>query len=95
MQKALYYVYIMECSDGSFYIGITTDLTKRLRMHNGEINGGAKYTRVRRPIILRYNETCTNRSEATKREIALKKLTHSQKSSLCDACTCRISYDNI
>ena len=95
MQKACYYVYIMECADGSFYVGITTSLTKRLRMHNGALRGGAKYTRTRRPVILRYSERYINRSEATKREVILKKLSHTRKSSLCDAFTCRISYDNI
>lgn len=95
MSSAVYYVYIIQCADNTFYIGITTDLKKRLCMHNGTVKGGAKYTRTRRPVILRYMEIHKNRSEATKREIKLKKLTHVEKSRLCDACTCCLLYGKI
>jgi putative endonuclease len=73
-----YCVYILRCSDETFYTGITTDLYKRIDEHNHSPKG-AKYTRSRRPVTLVYNESCENRSEATKREIAIKKMTRSEK----------------
>ena len=73
-----YFVYILECSDGSLYTGITTDLTKRLDEHNTK-NTGAKYTKARRPVKLIYQETSENRSTASKREYAIKKLTRVKK----------------
>ena len=71
-------VYILECSDQTLYTGITTNLEKRIEQHN---NGqeGAKYTRVRRPVKCVYQESQKNRSEATKREMAIKKLSRSKK----------------
>ncbi|MAD43306.1 MAG: endonuclease [Arcobacter sp.] len=73
-----YFVYILECSDGSLYTGITTDLTKRLDEHNNK-ETGAKYTRVRRPVKLIYQESSENRSTASKREYAIKKFTRIKK----------------
>lgn len=71
-------VYILECSDSTLYTGITNDLEKRLEQHN---NGkdGAKYTRVRRPVKCVYTELQGNRSEATKREFAIKKTSRVEK----------------
>ena len=71
-------VYILECSDETLYTGISNNLEKRLEQHN---NGqeGAKYTRVRRPVKCVYQEKHPDRSTATKREIAIKKLTRSAK----------------
>lgn len=77
-----FYVYILECSDSSFYIGKTTDLVKRLKAHNGLIGNGAKYTRSKRPVYLVYYETSKNESEALKREYKLKQLTHQEKKEL-------------
>jgi len=77
----MYYVYILECNDKTLYTGITKDLQRRLVEHN-ESSKGAKYTRVRRPVILRYSEECGDRSSATKREYAIKKLSRDQKLSL-------------
>ncbi|MEA3523887.1 MAG: GIY-YIG nuclease family protein [Campylobacterota bacterium] len=73
-----YYVYILTCKDQTLYTGITTDLQKRVQEHN-ESDKGAKYTRVRRPVELSYSEQALNRSEASKREYAIKKLTRAQK----------------
>ncbi|CAN5199764.1 GIY-YIG nuclease family protein [soil metagenome] len=81
-QRELFFTYILHCADNTYYIGKTIDLKKRLRQHNGEISGGAKYTRVRRPVKLSYSETYETLSEALKREIKLKKLTHQQKKQL-------------
>jgi putative endonuclease len=78
----MYFVYILLCSDGTFYIGKTTDIERRLRKHNGEIKGGAKYTRSRRPVRLVYSEEYTTVTEALKREYFLKQLTRSEKEKL-------------
>lgn len=73
-----WWVYIVECSDGSLYTGITTDLERRILEHN-DSKKGAKYTRNRRPVQLVFSETLTNRSEASKREYSIKKLSRANK----------------
>lgn len=77
------YTYMLRCSDGSYYTGWTNDLEKRLRVHN-EGRGG-KYTRNRIPVELVYYETFETRSEAMRREAAIKKLTHREKDILLSA----------
>ncbi len=77
----MYYVYLVECSDHTFYIGFTTDVQKRIYAHNMS-NTGAKYTKTRRPVTLRYTESFETKSEALKREYALKQLTRAQKEAL-------------
>jgi len=70
----------MKCSDDTLYTGITNDLERRLRQHNGEMWGGARYTRSRRPIELVYIEKYPTKSEAAKREYEIKHtLDHQQK----------------
>jgi putative endonuclease len=78
-----YFVYILECADGTMYVGSTPDITKRLKAHNGEARGGAKYTSGRRPVILRYSEDCTSRPAALRREHELKSLPRAKKIALC------------
>jgi len=73
-----YFVYILECCDGTLYTGITKDITKRLDEHNNS-DKGAKYTKARRPVKLLYKEASENRSTASKREYAIKKLTRVKK----------------
>lgn len=73
---------MLQCRDGSYYVGKTTNIAKRLRAHNGEIKGGAKYTASKRPVIVRYIEEFTTNKEAAQREYALKQLTHQQKETL-------------
>ncbi len=77
-----YFVYILKCSDGSFYTGITPNIEKRLKQHNGILKGGSTYTRSRRPVKLKYFEKLNNKSQALKREYEIKKLNHKEKSSL-------------
>ncbi len=77
-----YYVYLIECNDGTFYIGKTSDLKKRVQKHNGRLPGGAKYTRSRGPVQLRYYEQYFTNSDALKREYTLKQLLRKQKSHL-------------
>ena len=72
-------MYVLICNDNSFYCGITTNLEKRLKQHNGVIKGGAKYTRSRRPCKYIYKEAAQNRSDASKKEAAFKKLSRKQK----------------
>ena len=75
-----WFVYILRCADDTLYTGITTDKTRRLKQHNKGI--AAKYTRVRTPVEMVYSENSENRSDATKREMAIKKLTRRQKLTL-------------
>ena len=69
---------MLECSDGTLYTGITTDLERRLDEHNNSAKG-AKYTRARRPVCLVYSEKLDNRSEASKREFSIKKMSRKEK----------------
>ncbi len=71
------YAYIVECADGTLYSGWTNDLEKRVAAHNA--GQGAKYTRSRRPVTLRYYEEFEDKSEALRREAALKKLSRAKK----------------
>lgn len=73
-------VYIVECRDGSLYTGVTNDMTRRLSEHNA--GTGSRYTRSRRPVILRYSESCDTRSQALIRECALRLLTRGEKETL-------------
>ncbi len=76
-------VYLLRCADNTLYCGITNDLPRRLRQHNGEINGGAKYTQGRRPCQLVYCENHPDKSQALKRERQIKQWPRSQKEELC------------
>jgi len=72
-----WFLYILKCRDDAFYTGITTDLERRLDQHN---NGTAsRCTRSRLPVVRVYHETCADRSDALKRECAVKKLTREEK----------------
>lgn len=72
-------VYLLRCADNTLYCGITTNLQKRLRQHNGELVGGAKYTKIRQPCELVYSEPADNRSQATQKEYAIKQLSKAAK----------------
>ena len=76
-----WHVYILRCADGTLYTGITTDLARRVEEHNNG-KAGARYTRSRRPVALVYSEAAANRSEASKREHAIKKLPLAAKTEL-------------
>ncbi len=73
-------LYILQCKDGSLYTGITDDLDRRLAQHRA--GKGAKYTRGRSPLTLVYTEECEDHSHALRREIAVKRLTRSEKQEL-------------
>ena len=74
-------LYILECKDGTLYTGITDDLDRRLAAHRA--GKGAKYTRGRGPLTLRYVEKCEDRPHALRREYAVKQLTKLEKLALC------------
>jgi len=73
----MYIVYILKCKDGSLYTGITTDVLRRFAEHKAGI--GAKYTRAKGADSIVYTEKYGGRSEASKRESKIKKLTRLQK----------------
>ncbi len=73
-----YSVYIVECADNSFYVGCTNNLDKRLKEHNN-YKRGAHYTKIRRPVILKYSEKLRTFREARQREAELKSWTRGQK----------------
>ncbi|MFC3852085.1 GIY-YIG nuclease family protein [Salinispirillum marinum] len=75
-------VYIVRCGDGNLYTGVTTDVTRRVRQHNGELVGGARYTRVRRPVSLLYAEPSADRASACRREYQIKQLSREEKLAL-------------
>lgn len=76
-------VYILQCKDDTLYTGSTDYLEHRLQMHRS--GRGAKYTRGRGPLTLRYVESCDDRSQALRRECAIKRLTRREKLALCAA----------
>ena len=79
-----YFIYIVQCSDNTLYTGITTDIKRRIDEHNNS-QKGAKYTKLRRPVTLVYTETAEDRSQASKREYAVKKLSRREKLELINA----------
>lgn len=66
-----YHTYILQCADSSLYIGCTNDLIKRVKQHN-ESKCGAHYTKIRRPVVLKYSEEYETLKEARKREAEIK-----------------------
>lgn len=76
----MWYVYLVECSDNTLYCGITNDVDKRIQKHNK--GAGAKYTRSRRPVTLRWTHKCDTKSEALQMEAFIKALTRPQKERL-------------
>lgn len=80
-------VYILSCADNSLYTGITTDIERRLQEHNDKSSNskGAKYTRARQPVSLKYHELLENRSTASRREYEIKSLSRAKKLALCES----------
>jgi putative endonuclease len=73
----VWYTYIVECSDKTLYVGTTNDIEKRLAKHN--TGKGAKYTKGRSPVTIKYSEAFESRAEACKQEYKLKQLTREEK----------------
>ena len=76
-----WFVYLLECADKSLYCGITTSLNRRVDEHNTS-KKGAKYTRYRRPVRLVWSKSLNSRSEASKEEARIKKLSRKEKINL-------------
>ena len=75
-----FYCYILECADGTFYTGWTTDPPRREKQHNA--GRGARYTRARRPVRMVYIEEQPDRTAAMKRELTIKKMSRGGKKKL-------------
>ena len=73
----MWYVYIIQCSDNSLYIGSTTDINRRIKEHNSK--KGGSYTRIRTPVKLMYQERQPDRIAAQKREAQIKRWTRAKK----------------
>ncbi len=86
-----HFAYIMRCADNTLYCGYTTDPIAREKAHNSA--KGAKYTRSRLPVKLVYCEEFESKSNALKREAALKRLSHAQKEALIFDYICRNSAE--
>jgi len=80
MSAQKYYAYLARCNDGTLYAGYTNDIKNREAKHNE--GKGARYTRIRRPIKIVWNEEFSTKSEAMKREYELKHLTKKEKEGL-------------
>ena len=80
--QAMWFIYIVQTRLGHWYIGISTDVARRFKQH--QQGSGAKNLRGKQPLILVFSTPVGNRSEATKLEIALKKLTKKQKQTWCE-----------
>lgn len=84
------YCYILECADGTYYTGWTTDPERRVKQHNKGI--GARYTKTRRPVKLIYLEEQPDKATALKRELAIKKMKRVQKSKLVEESSSTMSH---
>jgi putative endonuclease len=78
MNRVQWFVYILQCSDGTLYTGITTELKRRIEEHNSSLLG-AKYTRGKRPVRLVYSKKVRDKAAASKEEYQIKKLTRKEK----------------
>ncbi len=74
----MYFVYILQCNDGALYTGITSDLARRVKEHNGS-KLGAKYTKARRPVKVVYSKEFADRSAASIEEARIKKINRREK----------------
>ena len=74
------YTYIVRCKDNTFYTGWTTNIEKRIEVHNS--GKGAKYTKSRRPVELVYFEEFNTKEEAMRREYEIKQMTRNKKEKL-------------
>ena len=74
-----WHVYLLECSDGTFYCGVTKDLRKRLEQHNGQLPGGVKYTAGRRPVRLLASRLFGCKGDALRFEIKVKSCPRMEK----------------
>ena len=76
-----HFTYILECADGTLYVGCTNNLEKRLKEHNAA-KSGAHYTKIRRPVMLVYSEPFENLADARAREAEIKRWSKEKKMEL-------------
>lgn len=76
-----FFCYILECADGTYYVGCTNNLEKRLKEHNNS-KSGAHYTKIRRPVVLKYSEVFDTLLGARRREAEIKRWKREKKESL-------------
>ena len=81
-ESACWWVYLVRCADHTLYCGVTVNLLRRVRQHNGELAGGARYTRVRRPVELVWQKSASSRSEAQQFEAQTRRLSRQDKQRL-------------
>lgn len=81
-ESSCWWVYLVCCADHTLYCGVTVNLERRLRQHNGELVGGARYTRVRRPVELVWKKSASSRSEAQQLEAQMRRLSRQEKQRL-------------
>ena len=84
VQVSMWYLYLIRCANGHLYTGITTDVVRRFSEHQSGGIKSAKYLRGKGPLTLMYQEMAGSRGDALRREIAVKKLSRSQKLALID-----------
>ncbi|MDE2079660.1 MAG: GIY-YIG nuclease family protein [Patescibacteria group bacterium] len=77
----MYFVYILECADGTYYVGCTNNLERRVKQHN-ESKSGAHYTKLRRPVTLRHTEKYPTLAKARRREAEIKSWRREKKAGL-------------
>ncbi|CAG9180075.1 GIY-YIG nuclease family protein [Cupriavidus respiraculi] len=80
-QAVPWFLYLLECEGGSIYTGITTDVQRRFAEH--QAGSGAKYTRSRRPLLILGTMSFEGRSEASRAEAAMKRLSATDKRAIC------------
>jgi len=76
-----YSVYILQCADNTLYVGCTNDIERRIHQHNHS-KWGAHYTKIRRPVVLKYHESYPTLGEARRREAELKSWPRDKKLNL-------------
>lgn len=81
----VYFVYILECADTTYYVGSTNNLEKRVHQHN-HAKSGAHYTKIRRPVKLVYSETFETYAESRAREAEIKRMSRKEKSAIIASC---------
>jgi predicted GIY-YIG superfamily endonuclease len=77
VSRTVWLLYILKCSDGSLYTGITNNMSRRLKQHND--GTASRYTRSRLPVRIAFQERCPNRSAALKKEYSIKQLSKKRK----------------
>ncbi|WP_193569684.1 GIY-YIG nuclease family protein [Haloarcula sp. JP-Z28] len=89
--RSPYHVYVLRCSDDTFYTGYTTDVERRVREHDA--GDGAKYTRGRTPVELIHVESFDSQSDAMSREYEIKQYSRAEKERLVESSDAEVVFD--